>query len=638
VFLEVKLVLATAAWLATIVCCGGRVAPPGGGAEGGVADGGQTDGAPADAGPIDGASSDAWVGPPCSDPSGWCFASPLPDGATIRDVAAAGPDDVWAVGDQQKAGVVHHWDGTTWSVVPVTCAPLYAVDASSANDVWAVGQAGTVVHWDGSTLSATTIPSTPQALLGVWAGGATNVWVVGTAGMVARWDGSTWSKSTLGFADLDQVWGTSASDLWAVGAGVVEHWDGSTWTAVAKPFTTNFPISDVWGASANDVWAVSMTEGFMHWDGTQWSAAAAPATGFSGLWGSASDDVWARGTSGFAHFDGTSWKTVGPQGIGPPTLSRLTGTSASDVWAGAGSPVVERFDGSAWAPQNAASGGRLVAIWGSSPSDVWTVGGDTVARWDGAWTSTTFDPSRLSGISGTSASDVWVVGDVPSTGRREILHWDGSTWSLAYQSAQSSGFLTGVFAIAPNDAWAVGNGSSGIVLHWNGATWAPQTGMPPTPYDAVWAASANDVWIGGNGLVAHWDGSSWTSRPTPNPAGFVTGIWGSSATDVWVAAADGLGGDVMHFDGTSWTSPAPLPGSFTPAAVTGRGPKDVYVAATGMNPAILHWDGATWQVEQSPLVQSSSSNPVGLYGAWALPNADVWLAGDEGSVLYHSGP
>ena len=85
--------------------------------------------------------------------------------------SALSPSDVWVVGDQEGRNgkfetLAEHWNGTTWSVVP-TSDPgssgnhLYAVDAVSPDNVWAVGQQlggeapdqGLVEHWDGQQWS-----------------------------------------------------------------------------------------------------------------------------------------------------------------------------------------------------------------------------------------------------------------------------------------------------------------------------------------------------------------------------------------------------------------------------------------------------------------------------------------------------
>src|SRR5215468_11175954 len=53
---------------------------------------------------------------------------------------------------------------------------------------------------------------------GVWGTSATNVWVVGASGMILHWNGTGWAEVDSGTTgDLRSISGTSVSDAWAVG-------------------------------------------------------------------------------------------------------------------------------------------------------------------------------------------------------------------------------------------------------------------------------------------------------------------------------------------------------------------------------------------------------------------------------------
>src|SRR5207237_5473138 len=55
--------------------------------------------------------------------------------------------------------------------------------------------------------------------------------------------------------NIARVWGSGASDVWAVGdMGVILHWNGSGWSQV--PSGTTKYLRCIWGRSSNDVWAV----------------------------------------------------------------------------------------------------------------------------------------------------------------------------------------------------------------------------------------------------------------------------------------------------------------------------------------------------------------------------------------------
>ncbi len=50
------------------------------------------------------------------------------------------------------------------------------------------------------------------------------------------------------------LWGSGASDVWAVGDGTIVHWDGSAWTTSGTWWWQ--VLFGIWGSGASDVWAV----------------------------------------------------------------------------------------------------------------------------------------------------------------------------------------------------------------------------------------------------------------------------------------------------------------------------------------------------------------------------------------------
>ena len=232
-----------------------------------------------------------------------------------------------------------------------------------------------------------------NALASVWGSSASDVWAVGLAGTVLHWNGSTWSGTPNVVAspdsgapvDLTSVWGSSSTDVWAVGdLGTIAHWDGTAWSP--SPSGTTLDLAAVWGSSSTDVWAVGAEGMVLHWTGTSWSGSQ---VGFFGsnlyaVWGVSASDVWAVGDSGtFEHWNGSHWDDLSgayelPQGAQPDSFVGVWGSSSTDVWAvGAGGSIVH-WAGAAWAIQQGPSfsGGfsPFDGIWGSGTDDVWAVG------------------------------------------------------------------------------------------------------------------------------------------------------------------------------------------------------------------------------------------------------------------------
>ncbi|GAA1880269.1 hypothetical protein GCM10009753_04530 [Streptantibioticus ferralitis] len=170
---------------------------------------------------------------------------------------AAVPGRAWAVGvaidsHYQSHSLMQEWDGHTWHPVALPKInsihdTLYAATATSANDVWAVGDRESangvfttlVEHFDGHRWSVVPTPNP----------GATGNHLFG---ITAR----------------------SPHDIWAVGqrndatndAPLVEHFDGHRWTAVNVPAasTTTAFLQAVTVTADGQVWAAGQSDDAQH--------------------------------------------------------------------------------------------------------------------------------------------------------------------------------------------------------------------------------------------------------------------------------------------------------------------------------------------------------------------------------------
>ena len=140
------------------------------------------------------------------------------------------------------------------------------------------------------------------------------------------------------------------------------------------------------------------------------------------------------------------------------------------------------------------------------------------------------------------------------------------------------GFLTGVAATAPDNAWAVGYTQSGaggsylsLILHWNGQAWAVVRSPNPicqTGLEAVAAASPRDAWAVGYtnpnscspecGTAAlHWNGRRWTVVPSVNPGSGLSVLEGVaiiSADNAWTVGTTNFWSTtvIVHWNGKKW--------------------------------------------------------------------------------------
>ncbi|HZI41427.1 MAG TPA: Ig-like domain-containing protein, partial [Gemmatimonadaceae bacterium] len=205
------------------------------------------------------------------DGGAWSVAS-IPDGVNYYSVWGTSATNVYFGGDY---GTFLHFDGDAMSPIETgTRSPLLGIWGSSANDVYAVGLNGTALHYDGQSVKAFTLPGLAtepftESLGAVWGSSANDLWIGGgdSSGDLWHWDGTSWSRLTLWNAPgavgigVNGIWGTSNSDVWAVGANHAYHYDGVKWTAADLPTAGSTTLIRVWGCGPLDVFAAGVSNG-----------------------------------------------------------------------------------------------------------------------------------------------------------------------------------------------------------------------------------------------------------------------------------------------------------------------------------------------------------------------------------------
>jgi len=348
--------------------------------------------------------------------------------------------------------------GSIFEVVPTPNgnkfnSSIFAASASSVNDIWAVGDS--TMHFNGTKWTAFPAPlingDLTADLQGVVDVSPTLAWAVGNVTLganpgqiIERWNGTKWSlfpNPTLlpnSQGDLFALTSTSANDIWAVGNlvqqvvggalsyNLFEHWNGKAWTPTFIN-TINFEaLTGVSADATNDAWAVGWvsSEGTstlaMHWNGTSWTAVTTPENLGEGpnqlnaVVALAPDNAWAVGfsTPGLAgqsatltlilHWDGTTWSIVPSPNVGPNSTSQSN---------------------------------RLLGITANSANDIYAFGSFFAA--DGSGHQMTL-----------------------------LLHWDGTSWSLAPSPDPTKGnFLDDLLfaGVVPSsgNVWIFGNENEG---------------------------------------------------------------------------------------------------------------------------------------------------------------------------------
>jgi hypothetical protein len=292
------------------------------------------------------------------------------------------------------------------------------VIAATAGD--AVGYAVLTVSVPGAarvrTWTLDTVPELPTLSVaggGLWGTSPTNVYAVG-AGTPLHYDGTGWRPFIGRVHSLGGVWGASANDIFVVGLNDLYRFDGTTWT-----HTFQGPGVRVWGSAPNDVYAVSSFGGdrhayIRHFDGARWTPEEFPGRPeLTDIWGAASNDIFAVGNDGLImHYDGRNWSVM-PSGVSSRDHFRgVWGTSGRDVYAVALTGTMVHYNGVSWREIDSGTDAGLWAIWGTSPTDIYVTTQAGVRHFDGTrWILMPFGVRLHFAIWGTSVGDVFVLGD-----------------------------------------------------------------------------------------------------------------------------------------------------------------------------------------------------------------------------------
>ena len=140
-----------------------------------------------------------------------------------------------------------------------------------------------------------------------------------------------WSTDTLrgelgDLVALLSIWGSSPSDIWAVGTSptsrtAIWHYDGTRWRP--DSVVRNVQPFSVFGFQQNDVWLANLNGTFWHFDGADWSLFSThtiggfPRVQFINIWGETPNNIYSVGAASSSdgsiykgivmHFDGLSW-------------------------------------------------------------------------------------------------------------------------------------------------------------------------------------------------------------------------------------------------------------------------------------------------------------------------------------------
>ncbi|MDP3735318.1 MAG: hypothetical protein Q8R39_02730 [bacterium] len=525
---------------------------------------------------------------------------------------------------------------STSASVPPTTQTLFAVDALSVSEVWAVGGGGVIVHYNGTNWTSSASP-TGLTLRSLAILSATDGWAVGNSGTIIHWDGVSWTLfssptgNTLNGIDM-----LSATDGWAVGnSGTIIHWDGVSWTTYA-PSPTGDQLNSVALVSASAAWAVGNAGVTLRYDGATWSAESSPANNhLNAVVLISSGDGWAVGQGGrifqYSQFyvtagtflsrildsgvPGTAWNSAFWTEVLSPgsdlTIATRTGnTPVPDAsWSAFSGEITTSVNNNLASPPGRYLEYRLTLTRGASAAETPELKDITIEF--GVATLAT-----LNDISVVTADDIWAVGNSGT-----IIHWDGVRWS-AFPSPTGVA-LQGVSMISATAGFAVGDG--GTIIRWDGSAW---TSYLPSPtgsrLNGIDMVSATEGWaVGDSGTILRWNGVSWALAPSP-VSDMLNDVHMRTESD---GRAVGLSGKILLYNGASWVQEQDT-GAEAWRDVFMVAPSDGWVVRN--NGVLCRHAGGLWNA----CVDTGAQTWNGVY---LVSASDGWVVGSGGEIRRFNG-
>ncbi len=297
----------------------------------------------------------------------------------------------------------------------------------------------------------------------------------------------------------------------------------------------------------------------------------------------------------------------------------------------------------------------ITSVWGSSPSDVYICGHNSMAIEGKLWH---YDGSILEEIKlseklplighdltkvfGFSKNDVWVIGGqgVPDprhiVGTVEtplIVHFDGVNWKeymLNFYKDHTPGLL-GINGDRPDNLWVCG--FDGLVAHFDGTKWTQDTvkiDNSGLEFNLVSVALYNNqVYLLGqqfnplvspnrfysiNGTIKNWKviDSFWANE---------TAKFGYSNLYTNFGKLYSLVPDVYEYSNGSWTPVIKLPSNYVSFFMSGTSEDNILIGSFN---GLFHWNGK--DIKQMDL-------PNYHYGDWVW---EIWYDGQEAFAVGNS--
>jgi hypothetical protein len=214
--------------------------------------------------------------------------------------------DVW--GDKSRCFAVGN-GGTLLQLSPTSCRQidygttvgLLGIGGSSATGIYSAGNDGALLRYDGSSW-ARVRSGTLRSITRV-CGTQDGHLIAACGSRIREFDGEEWTSMDVtltgyNYYSFADVWGLSMRGLFVLQGDGIQHYDGSNWTSMDLPALPSGDepgarLFDVWGSSAHDVYAVGAGGVVLHYDGTGWATTTAGESDLECVWGISESELYA---------------------------------------------------------------------------------------------------------------------------------------------------------------------------------------------------------------------------------------------------------------------------------------------------------------------------------------------------------
>lgn len=399
-------------------------------------------------------------------------------------------------------GVILRWSLTGWTQMDTpTRDALTAIHGTATNNLFAVGNHGTIIRYIGDEWRSMENDH-PDVLQAVLAFSPNHVLAAGANGTLLRFDGTKWDQMPTTLSGW--IYGLTGFDglAYGLGSGVLIKYDDREWRPDPDIGVEN--INGVWGTSMSDVTAVGDEGSILKLRDGRWTEQdSGTRRALKDVWASSPTDIYAVGDNRILHYEGQTWTR---EVLGGGAFTAVFGTAADNVLAmnEAGQIYKSNGDGQWRIEYDAATGLGLHGAWGPGENafyesaDIHAVGDRTLVLFDGEDWSATFPNERFNDVTGHVVDDDTLTYVVYAVGDNGVVIQQNTRLGIWEPIPTETQVSLHAVVIGRYDHVYVA-GDDGIVQSYDGDKWTNTSPEENGRFNSIWASPDGEMFLGGGG-------------------------------------------------------------------------------------------------------------------------------------------